>query len=83
MINIENVWALLEHSGFENDSSVIFVKPYQQGVLLSIENELEGRILLTFSLSDAIKLKNALDSTIADIFNDVRSLENGYIGGDL
>jgi hypothetical protein len=83
MINIENVWALLEHSGFENDSSVIYVKPYQQVAVLSIENELEGKILLTFSLSDAIKLKNALDGAITDIFNDIRSLENDYIGGVL
>jgi hypothetical protein len=83
MINIRNVWALLEHSGFENDSSVIYVQSDRQGVLLSIENELEGTILLTFSLSDAIKLKNALDGAITDIFNDVRSLENDYIGGDL
>jgi DNA-directed RNA polymerase subunit L len=83
MINIKNVWALLEHSGFENDSSVISVESGKQEVFLSIEDELEGKILLTFSLSDAIKLKNVLDGAITDIFNDVRSLERDYIGGDI
>jgi hypothetical protein len=80
MNSVKNVWAMLEHSGFDSDTFCIATYSQDQEVLLNLSSDDEGAILAHLSLNQAIKLKNELSAAIDSIFDETSSLEKEYKG---
>lgn len=80
MNSIKNVWAALEHSGFDSDTFCIAAYSQDQEVALILESELEGMLIISLSLKQAIFLKNELSAAIDSVFDETSSLEKEYKG---